>query len=82
MRRYYRLIPTEGKPEEEVIQKILQEFCEHPNVESAELVDDGAGIIVRTRDGEFSDVMNLAVNIFAREGKIELSFDHFVPDEA
>ena len=78
MKRYYRLL--ELIEEEEIALKILDEIRELPNVASADFADGGAGIIIGTEDGEFGEVMNRAVNIFAREGKTELSFDHFVPE--
>lgn len=79
MGRYYKL----SKPvSEEEAAQIMSEICELENVMKAELNEDRTGITVFTKDGEYTDVMNRAVNIFSREGnKTALSFERFVPEE-
>ena len=76
MGRYYKLTK---KLTEEDVMSILIEIRGLENVEKAEYDPEGNGVIIFTKDGNYSDVMDRAVNIFSRAASgTELSFQHFV----
>ncbi len=78
MGRYYKLTK---QLTEDAAGKILEEMSALENVERAQFTDDYNAVVVFTKDDEFTEVMDQAVNIFAREASCELSFDHFVVRE-
>lgn len=77
MGRYYSI---SKKISAENAEKILEELRAMEDVESVEFDEDSAGISIVTRSGEYTAVMDHAVNIFSREGGgAELSFERFIP---
>ena len=77
MGRYYSI---SKKLLEESAQRILGELRALEDVEYADFDENYAGITIITKSGEYTGVMDRAVNIFAREGGgAELSFQRFIP---
>ena len=77
MGRYYSI---SKKLSEESAQRILGELRALEDVEYADFDEKYAGITIITKSGEYTGVMDRAVNIFAREGGgAELSFRRFIP---
>ena len=77
MGRYYSI---SKKLSEESAQRILGELRALEDVEYADFDEDFTGITIITKSGEYTGVMDRAVNIFAREGGgAELSFRRFIP---
>ena len=78
MGRFYRLSKTVN---EEQANQILTEFREIPGVVKVEMNEELNGVSVFVEDDNFADVMNVAVNIFDRQGGADLSFDHFIYED-
>ena len=74
MGRRYHLSKAVSKDQ---TNEILKELTERGDVKTASISDDGRYLHVDTIDGEFSVVMNSAVNIFTRIANCELSFEGF-----
>ena len=76
MGRYYKLSRVISA---ETASQILEELQALDDVEKAYFEEGFTGVIIFTEDGEYTKVMDQAVNIFSREGSgTELQFDHFV----
>ena len=77
MGRYYSI---SKKLSEESAQRILGELRALEDVEYADFDENYAGITIITKSGEYTGVMDRAVNIFAREGGgAERSLQRFIP---
>lgn len=75
MGRYYELSKAISEQEQE---NALKELTAMENVKKAEITEDGKFLLVETADGEYSDVMSAAVNIFNRVAKgCEMKFSRF-----
>ncbi len=75
MKRYYKLSKAIS---DEAKEAALSEFKEHGNVKEAKITEDGKYLAVDTENGDFSEVMSAAVNIFNRvAGGCALSFSRF-----
>ena len=79
MGRLYRL--TKPLMEDDA-KRILDELFDLENVEFAEFTDDFGAVVIFTKDGEYTQVMDRAVNIFSRDASCELSFEQFVVKDA
>lgn len=78
MGRYYQLTK---KITEEMAQKIAEELLELDNVKMADFTEDLSRLKMETVDGDYTDVMNRAVNICRRiGGGCDLSFAGFICD--
>lgn len=78
MGRYYRM---SKKVSENEAAEILREMRELGNVERVSLTDEKDHMLVFTKDGDFVNVMNAAVNICRRiAGGCELSFERFAAE--
>ncbi len=75
MGRYYQMSKTVTKDQE---KEILKEIRELDNVKHAELKDKRTSLLIETKDGEYTQVMDVVVNIFKRLGDgCELHFLRF-----
>ena len=78
MGRCYRM---SKKVSEEEAAEILREMRELENVDKVSLTDEKDHMMVFTKDGDFVNVMNAAVNICRRiAGGCELFFERFAPE--
>ncbi len=79
MGRFYAL---SKKVSDEVKEQIVAEVKAIEGVKDACIVDEPKdGMIVIADDADYPEVMNRAVNICARGGEVELSFDHFTYED-
>lgn len=75
MGRYYVLTKVISDQQTE---DALHELKELKNVKKAEITDGGKFLLVETEDGDYTEVMSAAVNIFNRvAGGCEMRFSHF-----
>lgn len=75
MGRYYALSKAISEQQKE---DALNELKAMENVKTAEVTEDGKLLLVETKDGEYSEVMSAAVNIFNRvAGGCEMKFSRF-----
>lgn len=78
MGRYYKLSKSIS---EEAKAAALSELKAKDTVKRAEITEDGQLLLVETTDGEYSEVMSAAVNIFNRvAGGCALSFVRFAAE--
>lgn len=78
MGRYYILTKSIS---DQAKEDALNELKAKGNVKAAEITEDGKYLLVETEDGEYSEVMSAAVNIFNRVANgCEMRFSHFAVD--
>ncbi|MGN0158691.1 MAG: hypothetical protein ACI39W_06070 [Brotaphodocola sp.] len=78
MGRYYKLSKSISDEAKETALSELKAKDTVKKAEITEIPDKGVFLLVETTDGEYSDVMSAAVNIFNRvAGGCALSFERF-----
>ena len=78
MGRYYILTKSIS---DQAKEDALNELRARGNVKVAEITEDGKYLLVETEDGEYSEVMSAAVNIFNRVANgCEMRFSHFAAE--
>ena len=78
MGRYYLLSKSISDEQKEAA---LTELRAKTDVKTAEITEDGKYLLVETEDGEYSEVMSAAVNIFNRvAGGCEMKFSWFAAE--
>lgn len=78
MKRHYKLSKAIS---DEAKEAAVSELKARGNVKVAEITEDGKFFVVETEDGEYSETMSAAVNIFNRvAGGCALSFTRFSVD--